>query len=104
MQGLKHLSYKERLRELGLFSPAKRRLRVTVSMCAHTNDGAWLLSAVPSEWPRGNGHKLKDTKFHLNRRKNLFLTVRVANTDAGCSERLWHPCPWRQSKPNWTCS
>jgi len=33
-------------------------------------------SVVPSDKMRGNGHKLKHGKFHLNMRKNFF-TLRV---------------------------
>jgi len=83
MRGQRHLSYEERLRELGLFSLKKRRLRGDL-INAHKylkgrcqKNGAKLFSVVPSDRTRGNGHKLKHKKFHLNMRKN-FLTLRVA--------------------------
>jgi len=39
-------------------------------------DGARFFPVVPSDGTRGNRHKLKPGKFHLNMRKNFF-TLRV---------------------------
>ncbi|PKU42973.1 hypothetical protein llap_6734 [Limosa lapponica baueri] len=109
IRGLEHLPYEERLRDLGLFSPEKRRLRGELLNAYKylkegcQGDGISIFPVVPSGRTRGNGHKLEYKKFHLNTKRNFF-TLRVAEHWDRLPRGVVECLLWRHSKPAWTCS
>jgi len=90
IRGLELLSYKDRLRELGLFSLEKRRLQGDFIVAfqylkgAYRKDGDKLFSRTCCDRTRYNGFKLTEGRFRRDIRKKFF-TMRVL--------RHWHRLP-----------
>jgi len=81
IQGLEHLSCEDKLRELGLFSLEKRRLRGDLTAACHYLNGAYrkdgdnLFSRAWCDRIGSNGFKLREGRFRLAIRKKLFTNI-----------------------------
>ena len=104
-RGLQHLPY-DRLRDLGLFSLEKRRLRGDLIVPFHYLKGAYpkdregLFIRECSDKMKRNGFTLKEGSFRLDTRKKL-PAGRVVRHWNRFPEELWMPLAWKCPRPGW---
>ena len=98
LRGLEHLSCEERLREMGLFSLEKRRLKGDLAVAFQCLKGAYkqvgdrLFTQSDRDRTRANSIKVKEGGFRSDVRKKIF-TQRAVKPWHSCSESCGCPIP-----------
>lgn len=88
------VTQEERLRQLALCSPKKRKLKEVLPFSLTTDWEGVERTEPNSSW----SGTLKDTSWNrenYNLIQKIFLTVAVAKHYGRSLERLWNPHPWR---------
>lgn len=95
IQILQHLSYNERMKELGLFRLKKNWVKGDLINCVEIpggvcrEDAAELFLVVPCDRTRANGHKLKLDNILFRFKTLLFFLWGWSGNERDCPERLW---------------
>jgi len=106
IRGLEHLSSKERLRELGLFSLEKRRLWGDLIAAfqylkgSHRKDKENIFSRACCDMTRSNIFKLREGRFRLDRR-NKFFTMNVVKHCHRLSREVVEAPSLETFRPGW---
>ena len=109
LKGLEGMSCEERLRNLGLSSLEKRRLRGDLIVLfsflrrGSGDGGADLFSLISSDKTHGNGSKLHQGRIRLNIRKHFFTKRGWSNTVTGFLERWSMSQACQCLRGIWTC-
>jgi len=96
---MEHLSYKERLRELGLFSLEKTQLWGNLVVAfqylkeAYKKPGEGLFTRACTGRTRGNSFKLKNGRFRLDIRNKFFMMRVVRHCSRLPREAVGCPLP-----------
>jgi len=97
IRGMEHLSNEEGLRDLGLFSLQKRRLRGDVIAAfqylkeAYKKAGEGHFTRACNGRTRGNGFELKEGRFKLDVRKKIFIMRAVQHCNRLPREVVYVP-------------